>query len=224
MDEAELGSSARTVPRTDQKSRVCMFLCVCVYIYGCVSLWWDPHPQLQPQDTRSQALGQVYMSMHGVRVGGPLWDKSRSNMADDACSQLWRSPAVSHRLGKTRVTGCTACPVASLGFLTWLLCTLRCTFVPILLLSTLATSQSSFLFPFFSPTSLMSIIHPQNWSFYLFFLSTIVSSEFITSQNFNVYLSPVISQPCYLPSVSLTRNSDSQIQLPAGYFLQTSCC
>lgn len=55
-------------------------------------------------------------------------------------------------------------------------------------------------------------------------LSTIFMGEFIPSQNFNDYLSAVVSQPCYLQSVSLTRNPGPQMQLSVGYFLQTSCC
>ena len=96
--------------------------------------------------------------------------------------------------------------------------------VGLILLSSLAISQSSFLIHLFSATSLMSVIYPQNCSFCVFLLSTVFMSEFIPSQNFKDYLPAVVCQPCYLQSVSLTRNPGPQEQLSVGYFPQTSCC
>lgn len=54
-DETELGGSAAFVPRADQRSGVCLY--VCLYMWGCESV--VKPPSASAKDLRSQASGQV---------------------------------------------------------------------------------------------------------------------------------------------------------------------
>lgn len=109
------------MPRTDQRSEVCV--CVCAHaracICGCESLVrpLSPPSSISAQDARSQAAGQVCMcSVWHAGRWTPL-GQFQCRKDDNAPAQLWGPHVLSRSLGKAKVTGPAGCLPAQ-----WLPC------------------------------------------------------------------------------------------------------